>query len=170
MTEFQGALLLAQMTRLEAQSRIRERNAHYLSALLREVPGIVPARVYEGCTRNAYHLYMFRYDARQFAGLVRDKFLGALAAEGIPASKGYAPLNREGFLQDVLRSRGYRKIYAQAELDRWEERTRCPGNERLCAEAVWLTQNVLLGGRSDMDQIADAVRKIQAHAGALAKV
>jgi perosamine synthetase len=169
MTEFQGALLMAQMTRLEAQSRIREQNAQYLTAMLREVPGIVPARMYEGCTRNAYHLYMFRYDSRQFAGLTRDKFLAALAAEGIPASKGYSPLNKEAFLKDVLQSRGYRKIYAQAELDRWEERTRCPENERLCAEAVWLTQNMLLGERSDMDQIADAVRKIQAHAGELAK-
>jgi dTDP-4-amino-4,6-dideoxygalactose transaminase len=170
MTEFQGALLTGQMTRLEAQSRTRERNAQYLTALLREVPGVAPARTHEGCTRNAYHLYMFRYDPRHFAGLARDKFLGALAAEGIPASKGYAPLNKEVFLKDVLRSRGYRKIYAQAELDRWEERTRCPDNERLCAEAVWFTQNMLLGERSDMDQIADAVRKIQAHAGALARI
>lgn len=169
MTEFQGALLMAQMTRLEAQSRTREQNAHYLTRLLREIPGLTPARMYDGCTRNAYHLYMFRYDPRPFAGLPRDKFVAALAAEGVPASKGYSPLNKEAFLKDVLQSRGYRKIYPQAELDRWEERTRCPANERLCAEAVWFTQNMLLGERSDMDQIADAVRKIQAHAGELAK-
>ena len=34
-------------------------------------------------------------------------------------------------------------------------------------EAVWLTQTMLLGPRSDMDQIAEAIRKIQRHAGEL---
>ena len=36
--------------------------------LLREIPGIAPARMYDGCTRNAYHLYMFRYDPRPVRG------------------------------------------------------------------------------------------------------
>ena len=61
-TEFQGALLLQQLTRLEEQSRRREQNAAYLSQLLKEIPGIAPAKMYEGCTRNSYHIYMFRYD------------------------------------------------------------------------------------------------------------
>src|SRR5208337_730260 len=34
MTEFQGNLLLAQMTRLEEQSRTREQNAQYLTSML----------------------------------------------------------------------------------------------------------------------------------------
>ena len=53
LTEFQAALLLAQMTRLEAQSKTSEQNAAYLTKLLAEIPGIAPARMYEGCTRNA---------------------------------------------------------------------------------------------------------------------
>jgi DegT/DnrJ/EryC1/StrS aminotransferase family. len=57
--------------------------------MLREIPGILPAKTYPGCTRNAYHLYMFRYRAEAFAGLPRDQFLRALHAEGIPCSGGY---------------------------------------------------------------------------------
>ena len=56
MTEFQAAILTAQMTRLEAQAKTRDDNAAYLTTLLRQIPGISPARMYEGCTRNAYHL------------------------------------------------------------------------------------------------------------------
>jgi perosamine synthetase len=33
---------------------------------------------------------------------------------------------------------------------------------------VWFTQNMLIGPRGDMEQIAEAVRKIQANAGKLA--
>jgi len=169
MTEFQAALLMAQMTRLEAQSKTREQNAQYLTSLLREIPGVRPARVYEGCTRNAYHLYMFRYMHEQFAGLARAKFLKALAAEGIPASGGYSPLNQEPFLRTTLHSPAYQTICSKERITRWEERNHCPENDRLCTEAVWLTQNMLLGPRGDMDQIAEAVRKIQAHAAELAR-
>ena len=35
-------------------------------------------------------------------------------------------------------------------------------------QGVWLFQTLFLGPRSDMDQIAEAVRKIKAHAGRLA--
>ena len=169
MTEFQAALLQAQMTRLEEQSRTREQNAAYLSKRLAEIPGISPARMYDGCTRNAWHLYMFRYDARQFSGLPRATFLKALAAEGVPASGGYSPLNAQPFLEQALSSRGFKAIYPQDVLQSWRERNRCPENDRLCREAVWLTQTMLLGPRRDMDDIAEAVLKVRAHAEALAK-
>ncbi len=167
MTEFQAALLLEQLTRIEEQSRVREQNAAHLSAMLKEIPGLTPARMYEGCTRNAYHLYMFRYDKTKFANAPRAKFLAAMRAEGIPCSGGYSPLNQERFLKNTLNSRAYRTIYTAQQLKEWEERNHCPENDRLCEEAVWLTQTMLLGSRRDMEQIAEAARKIQRNAAAL---
>lgn len=169
LTEFQAAILMSQMTRLREQSRTREQNAQYLTSLLKEIPGIVPAAMYAGCTRNAYHLYMFRYEAAQFGGMARAKFLKAVHAEGIPMSGGYTPLNKEPFLQNTLTSKAYRRIYSEAERTQWAERNRCPENDKLCQEAVWLTQTMMLGPRSDMDQIAAAIRKVQQHAGDLSK-
>ena len=163
----QGALLSAQMTRLDAQAALRDRNAQHLTALLREIPGILPARHYDGCTRNAYHLYMFRYRSERFDGLSRADFLKALRAEGVPTSGGYAPLNREPFLKNTFETRGYRRVYGADAFARWERRNQCPANDRLCEEAVWFTQNMLLGEREEMTQIAEAIRKIQAHAGSL---
>jgi dTDP-4-amino-4,6-dideoxygalactose transaminase len=168
LTEFQGALLLAQMTRLDAQAKIREQNAAVLTEQLREIPGISPARMYEGCTRNAFHLYMLRYDPSEFSGLARSGFLRALSAEGIPASGGYGPLYREPFLRRALDSRGFRAVYSTELLADYEDRIDCPGNDQLCQEAVWFSQTMLLGDRADMDQIADAIRKIRAHSAAIA--
>ncbi len=169
LTEFQGALLLEQLTRLEEQSQTREKNAAYLTRQLREIPGIAPARMYEGCTRNAYHLYMFRYDRERFAGLPRAQFLKALSAEGVPCSGGYTPLNKEPFLANTFATRGWQKLYPREVLASYAERNQCPANDRLCGEGVWFTQTMLLGSKEDMDQIADAIRKIQAHAGELAR-
>jgi perosamine synthetase len=169
MTEFQAALLLQQMTRVAEQSRVREENAKYLTKLLAEIPGITPAKQFEGCTRNAYHLYMLNYDKAAFAGVSRDRFLKALRAEGIPGSDGYSPINKEPFLKEVLGSRAYKQIYGEERLAAWWANNNFPENDRLCEEAVWFTQTMLLGPRSDMDEIAAAIRKIHDNAGALAK-
>jgi len=169
MPEFQAALLLAQMTRIEAQAGVRAQNGAYLTSLLKDIPGIAPARMYDGCTRNAYHLYMFRYDRQHFAGLPRALFLKALAAEGIPASGGYSPLNKQAFLKNALHARGYQRIFPAKEIAMWEERNQCPANDGLCEEAVWFVQTMLLAPRASMEQIAGAIRKIQKHAGDIAK-
>jgi dTDP-4-amino-4,6-dideoxygalactose transaminase len=137
--------------------------------MLKEIPGIAPAKMYPGCTRNAYHLYMFRYDKAQFAGLPRATFLKAMAAEGVPCSGGYSPLNKQPFLTNALRSRGYQRIYSAQEIAGWEGRNQCPANDRLCEEAVWFTQTMLLAPRQSMERIVEAVKKIRQHAGELAK-
>ena len=170
LTEFQAALLLAQLSRLEEQARTRDANGAYLTSQLRQIAGVAPARMYEGCTRNAYHLYMFRYDADAFGGLSRAQFLKALRAEGIPASGGYSPLTAEPTVVETLASPAYQRIYGKEALARLAERNRCPENDRLCQQAVWLTQTMLLGPKRDMDQIVEAVARIQRHSRELRSV
>jgi perosamine synthetase len=169
MTEFQGAILLAQLTRLEEQAKTREQNAAYLKQLLSEIPGITPAKMYEGVTRNAYHIFMMRYDANQFSGLPRERFIKALQSEGIPCSGGYGPLNKEPFLKSTLQSRAYRYIYPAKVLAQLEARNHCPENDKLCQEALWFGNTMLLGTKQDVEQIAEAIRKIQKQSTSLAR-
>lgn len=170
LTEFQGALLLAQMIRLEEQAIRRSENAAYLTALLQEIPGIHPAKLYEGTTNSAYHLYMFRYDKNHFAEMDRAKFLKALTAEGVPCSSGYGTMNKDKYVTDLANNRHYLKIYGKKTMQEWLERNQCPQNDILAGEqGVWFTQTMLLGDRTDMDQIAEAIRKIHGHAAELAK-
>lgn len=169
LAEFQAAALLNGLTRLEEQAKRRDENAATLTALLREIPGVKPAKMYPGCTRNAYHLYMLRYDAKEFSELPRERFIRAVQAEGAPISAGYGRLNHEPFLLNTLNSRPFRAVYSQQEIDRWRERNQCPANDRLCGEGMWISQSALLAGKADMEDIAAAVRKVKASAAALLK-
>jgi perosamine synthetase len=169
MTEFQGGLLQAQLERLIPLAERRSENAAYLTELLEEIPGITPANVHDGCTRNAYHLYMMRYDAEQMEGVPRARFLRALSAEGVPASSGYRPLNRQPYIAGTLESRGFQRIFSKERLVEWAEQNHCPANDQLCEQAIWLPQNYLLGTRDDMEQIAAAFRKVQQQAGELTR-
>lgn len=170
LTEFQGGLLLAQMTRHQEQAKRRSENATYLSSLLKDIPGIYPAKLYEGTTNSAYHLYMFRYDKNHFAGLDRATFMKALNAEGIPCSSGYGTMNKDKYVTDLASNRHYLKIYGEKTMQEWLERNQCPQNDILAGEqGVWFTQTMLLGNKTDMEQIADGIRKIQKHAAELNK-
>lgn len=170
LSEFQASLLGAQMTRVIAQTNRRTDNAKYLTKLINEVPGITPAKLYDGVTRSAYHLYMFRYDPVRFAGLDRGEFMAAMDQEGVPCSGGYGVLNQDAYVSGLARNKHFLKLYGEQRMKQWLEQNRnCPQNEKLCGEAVWFTQNLLLGPREDMEQIAGAMRKIQKHAGELAK-
>jgi dTDP-4-amino-4,6-dideoxygalactose transaminase len=162
MTEFQAAVLLVQLSRLDEQTKTRSENASYLSKELSKISGVEPLQQCEGVTRHAYHLYMFKYNSEEFKGLPRSRFLEALRAEGIPCSLGYTPLHRHRSMlklaQDPLLSQLYGKKvdYSTVEL---------PVTERACnEESVWFYQNMLLGTREDMDDIVDAIARIKENA------
>ena len=170
LSEFQGGLLLAQMARIVDQANRRSENADYLTKMLSEIQGITPAKLYEGTTRSAYHLYMFRYDKAHFAGLSRAKFLEALVKEGVPCSNGYGKINKDAYVTGLAKNKHYLSIYGEKTMNQWLERSQCPQNDKLTEEqSVWFFQNMLLGTKTDMEQIAEAIRKIQKFAGEISK-
>ncbi len=57
-------------------------------SVYRALPGIYPQERPEFCTRHAYHLFMLRLDAQEFAA-PRAAVSEALRAEGIACSPGY---------------------------------------------------------------------------------
>jgi len=170
LTEFQAALLVSQMARLESQAQTRDANAAHLSALLRQIPGMTPAALTPGSTRSAWHLYMFRYDAKAFSGLPRAKFIQALAKQGVAVSSGYTRLNTSAHVLALADNPHYQRIYGKTALKAWIERNACPVNDVLVEEALWLPQTKLLTDRSEMERIATVIADVQKRSGDLARV
>ena len=160
MTEYQAAILLSQIKRLEEDTEKRWQNAQYLTARMKGIPGIVPHRLYEGVTRAVYHLYPFRYQKEHFNNAPRERFLAALRAEGIPCSGGYGPQYRDGLIETALNSKNFKRAFSQTRLNRYRDELHYPANDKLCTEAVWLSQRLLLAEQRDMGDIANAILKI----------
>jgi perosamine synthetase len=171
MTEYQAAIGLAQLKRLEAQTTKRNENAEYLKSQIKNIPGILPYKFNENVTRASFHLFPFRYKKEEFKGLSRGEFIKALDAEGIPSMSGYTPLNKMAYLENVLKTKNYRLMYPPDMLDykKYMERNQCPANDQLCEEAVWFAQNMLLAEKSDMDDIATAIDKVYKNADKIKK-
>jgi dTDP-4-amino-4,6-dideoxygalactose transaminase len=158
MTQFQAAVLRVQLSRMEEWAERRAANGAYLLQRLGAIGGLMLQRADERVTRHGFHFILTRYQPEAFGGWPRERFIEALVAEGIPASRGYVPLYNTGAVRDT--ERALRQALGLAEGTPPD----CPVAERACGqEAVWLVgQSALLGNREDMDDIVEAVAKIRA--------
>ena len=163
MTEFQAAILLAQLERLPEQTGLRVARAERLSEGLSRIPGISLLRKDERLTTQAIYQFVFKYDAEAFGGSSRDRFVAALEAEGIP-SDGlfYEPIYRSALFN--VDPRDFPALAARGIENLPWAKTRCPVAERAAyVESVWLPHQLLLGSEQDVDQIVEAVEKIQSN-------
>ena len=165
LSEWQGAVLHAQLGRLDQQTRHRHRNARLLDELLGKIEGITPQRLDSRCTRNGQYAYIFTLDRAAFAGISTEDFIKALDAEGIPTQASYPPIHE----LDVFRSGEYRKKLSGSQ--KTEEhaflKQTFPETQKAAWEAVWIPQPALLGDEEDMREIADALTKIHKNAAQL---
>lgn len=172
LTEYQAAIGLAQLVRLDGQTTTRTENAEYLALKLKQIMGILPMKMYPNVTRVVYHLFPFRYKKEEFQGLSREGFIRALNAEGVPCYSGYSPLNRMPFLSDAFKSKNFVRTYSKKRLNytKYMAQNACPQNDIICnEEAVWFSQSMLLAGKSEMDGIFSAIEKIHANAEKIKK-
>ncbi|WP_152363118.1 DegT/DnrJ/EryC1/StrS family aminotransferase [Microlunatus speluncae] len=160
LTEFQSALLLDQLGRLADDVARRERSAAMITEALTGIDGITALERDPRCTAHGYHLYQFRYQPEAFGGLPRERFVEALAAEGIPCSSGYGlPLDRQGVFADRAFDVAATGWSADNPRTRYG-RTDLPVTERLCREGVWIPQTTLLGDEADIADVVEAIGKV----------
>lgn len=172
LTEYQAAIGLAELKRLEAQTVVRSENATYLKSLLKEIPGILPFKLTDNVTRASFHFFPFRYKKDEFKGMSRSTFLKALQAEGVSCTSGYGTLNKMPYIGHAFQTKNFQRMYSKEalDIDKYNERNQCPENDRICnEEAVWFMQNMLLGEKSDMKDIYNAIEKIHKNAAKIKK-
>lgn len=154
MTEWQGAVLLAQLDRLPEQEVIRERAAQQLDEALSGIAGVEPITVDARVTKHGRHLYPIRYDRAHFGGKSRDEFLAAYKAEGIDCvSAGYVPLTSSPAIQNSIAEMFGSEHLAQLDT--------CPIAEEVSRDVFWLTQMALLSDQQGLDDIVNAIVKIK---------
>jgi dTDP-4-amino-4,6-dideoxygalactose transaminase len=169
LTQAQAVILTQQFGKLVKETEIRRANADYLSANLGKIPGITPVRLPQD-SRPVWHLYPFRYDAAQFNGLTLDKFSKAVSAEGVPCGPVYREQYFDGLLDEAIASRGFKRLWSAERLKAYRDSFKeLKGNKQVCETTVAMTQNLLLADRAGMNDVLEAIRKVQKHSAELAK-
>jgi dTDP-4-amino-4,6-dideoxygalactose transaminase len=157
MTEFQAAILLAQLERLDEQTELRERRSQRLEAGLKQINGIELLPRDPRLARQASYHYVFKYHAEACGGVHRNAFVAALNAEGIHCDGR--------FYEAVYRSSLFQ--FAADNYPGWAQSKRdfhCPVAERAgYEESVWLPHQIFLGSEQDVDDTLTAIQKVIAN-------
>lgn len=162
MNEFEAAVLLAQFDSVHERFKRRNENAAYLTARLKECPGIAPQKLYPGTNSGSFYLYAMSYKKEHFGGIERSVFLKAVEAEGVSLSPYIARgLHREPWVDFIINNKVYQKMFGEKRLKQYREEMQCPNCDRVCQEMVMIwASGPLLGTKEDMDDIADAILKV----------
>lgn len=168
LTEWQAALLLGGLKRLDAQVKHRDAMAQYLNAQLVEIPGVLPMRRRPQVTQQSYFNFAFRIDPKELK-VTNYQFCDALNAElgrKDAFEAPYDPLNKCMLYKPLTKPRHkISKEYWKA-LD--PRRFRLPVCEEANQKSGVVVHHVaLMNKKSDMDDIAAAVRKVVEHIGDL---
>ena len=160
MTEFQAAILEAQLKRYPRQNQVRLANIRHFEKRLTGTEGLRFLKRAPRQTRVAPYQYVFRYQPERWE-VPRASFLGALELEGVPC---------DGlFYEPVYKSSLFPVDPADFPALSWgrpqplnlREMYHCPVAERAAyEESVWLPHHIFLGRRNDVDDIADAILKV----------
>ena len=150
-TEYQATLLLDRLTRFDGQQSIRAANFATLRDHLKEVACVRPLDVHRAVRRHGMYMFVMRYVPAACNGLPLDQFIRAVAAEGIPLHRCYsATLSAQVAMKDLLARRPeYVRVLPT------------PVADRAVEEIVYLPANVFLA--PDIDDVADALRKVERH-------
>lgn len=164
MTEWQGAVLSAQLARFPEQHRVRNANAVALNAALAEIPGIRPQPRDPRMESQGNYCYVFHYDADEFAGLPLRAFERALAAERVPMSVSYPSLSDLSVFRDERFGPRRRPTSPLGFAD-----LHLPRAEAAASSTVWLQHRLLLADLDDVLDVARVVERIRRHAAEVAR-
>ncbi len=172
MNEFEAAVLLGQLSGVQERFARRNENAAYLSARLKDVPGVVPQKLYEGTASGSFYLYPMSYLKEQFNDVPRSTFLKAVDAEGVSLSPYIKQgLHKEPWIENILSQKVYKKMFSQERLQKYRDEKDCPNCDKVCEEMamIWAS-SPLLGTKEDMADIADAIEKVYANRDKLTSI
>ncbi len=165
MTEFQGALLIAALARLDHQTEVRYENGEYLAQELDKIGGI-PAlkRGDPRITKRGYYFYFMRFQPQEWGGITRDRFVEALNAEGIHAGDAHnQPLYKNPVFEDMCFGRtGCPVLCPLHEGEKVDySNVHCPESERVYDTEVVAMGKDFLMQRETVDQVLAAIRKLR---------
>ena len=153
LSEFQGAVLRAQLSRLDEQIAVRERNYKYLAELMSTIKGTKLQKISEDMDVDPHYMVMFYYDKEQFNGADRSVFVAYLKDKGIPCNRSYECLHKLPVFAS-LPENSWRMEASEIK----DGEKHCKNSERISDEVVCLNHNILLGDKELIEYIVGIIK------------
>jgi dTDP-4-amino-4,6-dideoxygalactose transaminase len=152
-TEYQAAVLLHRLTLFERQQARRAENFQLLRRLLIDTTCFQPLALRPDVSRHGMYMFALRYFPEHCGQLAFEDFLAALGAEGAPVYRAFSATISDQPAIATLRDKhpDYVRVLPT------------PVADAAATNTAYIAHQVFLGSTRDMEDIAAAVRKVQAH-------
>lgn len=151
-TEFQAAILLAGLKRLQEQTERCDAQRNYLAEKLADMPGVEIQARGRRADLQGYYMIMFLIDLSRFNNISLDRFIEIATAEGLPLVRTYGPVYKH-------------KLWNMPSSAYGMAPGGCPVADDTCENvAVGLNFQWLMAGNEAADAVAATLAKLAAHA------
>ncbi|XOV80924.1 MAG: DegT/DnrJ/EryC1/StrS family aminotransferase [Aestuariibacter sp.] len=150
MGEFSAAVLRAQLSRLDSQTKAREANAKLMNQAFSDIPDLIIQGHQNMAQVHPHYMYMFRLNDDAMERIGRTRVVDKLVELGIPAYRAYKALHRvEAYWQGPHKGESETDLAASLK-----------NSDAISDCGVWLHHRVLLGNSNHVEFIADSLKTI----------
>jgi len=162
LSEFQAAILLHNMEKIDEQNELRQKNVEYLVEKLSEIDGIKIVKPYENNSYRTYYGYIIPFDKSKFNNMNAKEVIERLSRKlnigsfyihplypAIHKSPLFCPWTNKRYLKDVAKTEEF-----------WRNQSH-PVAESANENVIFLLHSLLLSGTAFIDELIEELIKIQ---------
>ncbi|MFO8020571.1 MAG: DegT/DnrJ/EryC1/StrS family aminotransferase [Promethearchaeia archaeon] len=160
MTEYQGAVLRAQLRKFPEQHKLRNENAQYLMERLNAIDGIRVMKPTSGTEEIGWYVFPIVFDPEKFGGITKEQFYKKLNENGIPADDCYPPLHGLTCFREVDLRKGidYSNANWGGEKSNHEN---FPVVSDIYSRSVEFPHEMLLASKEKLDEVVDFIQSLK---------
>ncbi len=160
MTEYQAAILLAQMKKFPAQHKVRNENAKYFAKKLNEIDGIKTMKVTPGTDELGWYIFPIVFDPKKFGGMTKAEFYKRFNQKGIPTDDCYPPLHGLDCFKNINLRKGI--DYSKANWGgKKSDDKNFPVVSDVFSRSVEFPQELLLASKDQLDWVVNVIKSFK---------
>ena len=160
MSEYQAAVIRAQLNKFPDQHKLRNTNANYLMKRLNEIDGIKTMKPTPGTTELGWYVFPFMFEPEKFSGITKSRFYKKLNRKGIPTDFCYPPLHTLDCFKEVVLKKGIDYSYANWGREKSTDEN-FPVVSDIYSRSVEFPQELLLTSQDKLDWIVEVVKSLK---------
>ncbi|MHA1149649.1 MAG: DegT/DnrJ/EryC1/StrS family aminotransferase [Promethearchaeota archaeon] len=159
-SEYQGAVLRAQLKKFPQQHKVRNENAKYFSDKLNAIDGIRVMKPTPGTDELGWYIFPILFEPEKFHGITKEEFYKKLNLQGIPTDDCYPPLHGLDCFKNVNLRKGI--DYSNAN---WggakSDNKNFPIVSHIYSHSVEFPQEMLLASKDKLDWVVEFIKSLQ---------
>lgn len=160
MSEYQGAILRAQLKKFPKQHQTRNENAKYFADKLNAIDGIRIMKPTPGTDELGWYVYPIVFEPEKFGGMTKAEFYKKLNDKGIPTDDCYPPLHGLKCFKNINLRKGI--DYSKAN---WggakSDDKNFPVVTDIYSRSVEFPQEMLLASKDMLDWVVEFIKSLK---------